>query len=856
MTTRFCGPTSPYYSPRTRGASDRGPVVPGTATTAPTGEWTEAAGSNGGPAGGSNASGSETEADPPPSSDDATRDAPWSIPLQPAALPPLAEGPGSQIGPYRLLQQIGEGGMGAVFMAEQDRPVRRRVALKVIKPGMDSAQVLARFEAERQALALMEHPNIARVLDAGATDSGRPFFVMELIKGIPITQYCDEARLSPRERLELFVPVCQAIQHAHQKGIIHRDIKPSNVLVTEIDGKPVPRVIDFGIAKATDQRLTERTLFTQFGSIVGTLEYMSPEQASLSGTDVDTRADIYSLGVLLYELLTGTTPLERYRLREAGYAEILRRIKEEEPPKPSTRLSGSGDGLASIAARRGMEPARLTRQVRGELDWIVMRALEKDRDRRYETATHFARDVERFLTDEPVEACPPSAGYRLRKFARRHRAALSTAAAIAAVLIATTGVSVWQAIRATRAERHAVESAEVVQEVNNFFVNDILRNSKMEGQLRAGMQPDPDIKMRTLVDRAAGQIERRFAARPLIEAAIRDAVGNVYSALGLASQALPHLERAYELRRRLLGESNRYTIGTMNDLGIVESDLSLFDRAEAHFRQALALARGMPGGPGDLEHMLVANLSNCLTLTDRHAEAESLLRQVLRASHGGTAREKLSRIIDLNKLGAYWAGAEERPKPSLSSRRRCETPAVSGDDHPMVPELLNNLAQVQASRGRFAEAERMAREALEAARRLRGDRHPDTLSAMGSLGRNLVMLGRLDEAEAILRRSFDVAREAYGEDSLAFVQAAVGLAGLCRGKRDLRGEAEALLRRSQAPARRIGPGHAADVDRRLGLLHREMGRYQEAEREFRGAEAVYQKEPSLGPHHLIDIKKD
>ncbi len=736
----------------TGGASDRGPVVPGTATTAPTGEWTEAAGSKGGPAGGSNASGSETEADPPPSSDDATRDAPWSTPLQPAALPPLAEGPGSQIGPYRLLQQIGEGGMGAVFMAEQDRPVRRRVALKVIKPGMDSAQVLARFEAERQALALMEHPNIARVLDAGATDSGRPFFVMELIKGIPITQYCDEARLSPRERLELFVPVCQAIQHAHQKGIIHRDIKPSNVLVTEIDGKPVPRVIDFGIAKATDQRLTERTLFTQFGSIVGTLEYMSPEQASLSGVDVDTRADIYSMGVLLYELLTGTTPLERHRLREAGYAEILRRIKEEEPPKPSTRLSGSGDGLASIAARRGMEPARLTRLVRGELDWIVMRALEKDRDRRYETATHFARDVERFLTDEPVEACPPSAGYRLRKFARRHRAVLSTAAAIAAVLIATTGVSVWQAIRATRAERHAVDSAEVAQEVNNFFIDDLLRNSKMEGQLRAGMPPDPDIKMRTLVDRAAGQIERRFAARPLIEAAIRDAVGNVYSALGLASQALPHLERAYELRRRLLGESNRYTIGTMNDLGIVEQDLSLFDRAEAHFRQALALARGMPGGPGDLEHMLVANLSNCLTFTDRHAEAESLLRQVLRASHGGTAREKLSRIIDLNKLGALLGrcGREAEAEPLFQEALR-DARAVSGDDHPMVPELLNNLAQVQASRGRFAEAERMAREALEAARRLRGDRHPDTLSAMGSLGRNLVMLGRLDEAEAILR---------------------------------------------------------------------------------------------------------
>jgi serine/threonine protein kinase len=493
-------------------------------------------------------------------------------------LDPIAEQPGTVIGRYKLLEQIGEGGFGVVYLAEQQEPVRRLVALKIIKLGMDTRQVIARFEAERQALALMDHPHIAKVLDGGVVEakseirnpkseiaSGRPYFVMELVRGIPITKFCEENRLSIQDRLELFIPVCHAIQHAHQKGVIHRDIKPSNVLVTLDNGVPHPMVIDFGVAKAIHQRLTEKTLHTGFAQMIGTPAYMSPEQAEMSKQDVDTRTDVYSLGILLYELLTGTTPFPEERLRTASCAEIQRIISEEEPVRPSTVVTRLNGRLRSIALNRRCEPAAFIKLIRGDLDWIVLKAIDKDRNRRYATPIELAADLERHLADEPVTATPPSAVYRLHKFVRRNRTSAMAGLTIAVVVVISAGLSIWQAIRATKSEAKARQAeAKAKQESDTAkatleFLQDDLLSLADPSRGDPNRPRDRDLKLLTAINLAAQGVGERFKHQPLVEAGVRLTLAKTYGGLGQLDAAEPHLERALALYRDLLGPADLQT---------------------------------------------------------------------------------------------------------------------------------------------------------------------------------------------------------------------------------------------------------------------------------------------------------
>jgi serine/threonine protein kinase/tetratricopeptide (TPR) repeat protein len=662
-------------------------------------------------------------------------------------LPAAAETSGASIGPYKLLQQIGEGGMGTVFMAEQTRPVQRRVALKIIKPGMDSRQVIARFEAERQALALMDHANIARILDGGTTESGRPYFVMELVHGVPITRYCDDNRLSPRERLGLFVQVCQAVQHAHQKGIIHRDLKPSNVMITLYDGRPVPKVIDFGVAKATEQKLTERTLFTQYGTMVGTLEYMSPEQAEMSALGVDTRSDIYSLGVLLYELLTGSTPLTHQQMKEAAYAEILRMIKEEEPPKPSTRLSDSGEALASISAKRHMEPAKLTKLVRGELDWIVMKTLEKDRNRRYETVVGLAADVQRYLDDEPVQACPPSAGYRLRKFTRRNRGPVLAAAIILFLLvggIVGTTVGLVQAKRAKdTAEKRLAQVEKGIDILGSLFEDlDPFAEEKEGRPLRAILGDR--------LDQATAALEGEAVGDPLVVARLQERLGQTYLGLGQGAKAEAQFTKVLATRQALLGADHPLTLESMHNQAVAYESagkrLDAIKRFElVHVARVKVLGADHPDTLSSLNGLATVNYR-----AGNAAEAIPLLEQVRDGRVKLFGENHDDTLATLNILASAYAANNKHPQAIALAEKVWEARLQQyGDGHPHAIAALNNLAWVYQRCYRMKQALALFERARDTTVPKLGPYHPETLKILEGLAHMYRVYQRTPEAIAL-----------------------------------------------------------------------------------------------------------
>jgi non-specific serine/threonine protein kinase/serine/threonine-protein kinase len=664
--------------------------------------------------------------------------------------------PDVRIGPYRLLEKLGEGGMGTVWVAEQTEPVRRRVALKVIKAGMDSELILQRFEAERQALALMDHRSIATVLDAGSSETGLPYFVMELVNGVPITTYCDEQKTPVRERLKLFGAVCHAIQHAHQKGIIHRDIKPANVLVSTQDGEPVPKVIDFGVAKALHQRLTDRPMYTEIGALVGTLEYMSPEQTELNTLDIDTRADVYALGVLLYVLLTGTTPLDAKRLRSAPISETLRLIREEDPPKPSARLTQSGEALPELAAQRHADPARLTREVRGELDWIVMKALEKDRTRRYEAASALARDVERYLHHQPVEAAPPTARYRVAKFLRRHRVGALSAAAGVVLLVAGAAVSTWQAVRAMRAERNAAA-------VSEFLQNDLLGQADLANQTGEGAGRDPDLKVRTLLDRAARTIEGKFREQPLTEAAIRLTVGKAYRALGNYPEAQRQLERSVELFDANLGPDHPDTLRGKSSLAYLYGAQAKYDQAE---RLSLDVVKSQAArlGANHPDTLTSKNdLAQQYRAQKKYDQAEPLYLQVIQADTATLGADHPETLRARNNLAALYRdqGQYDKAEPLYADVVRARTLKL-GADHPDTLVSKNGLAWVYKEEARYQEAEALFQEVVLARTAKLGADHPDTLTTKNNLALLYQARKRYDLAEPLFREVVEGSRQKLG----------------------------------------------------------------------------------------------
>ncbi len=797
---------------------------------------------------------------------------------------PQGEGPGGHIGAYKILHEIGEGGFGSVFEAEQEHPVRRRVALKIIKLGMDTREVIARFEAERQALALMDHPHIARVFDAGATSTGRPYFVMELVKGESITSYCMKRGLSIAQRLELFEQVCGAVQHAHTKSIIHRDLKPNNVLVSTHDDQPFAKVIDFGIAKATSGSLTDKTLYTEANLMMGTPLYMSPEQAEGSA-DIDTRTDIYALGVILYELLTDTTPLDSDSLRSAGYAEMQRIIREVEPMRPSARISRSAKVTIGKSANHRNEPNQRAKTLRGELDWIVMKAIEKDRTRRYETANALAMDIRRYLAGEAVLAAPPSALYRMQKFVRRNKTVVAAGALVAAALLVGIVGFAWQANVARAQARLAQQRADQLKQVSDFqaamlekidptvlgklLSDDVHSKYKValdkaalpvaarahqlaafESQWQYVNATDAatDLIDRTILKPAVTAIDKKFKEQPLVSAALRQALADSYVGIGLYDKAMPLQQSALAARRHALGSDNDETMSSMLSMGSLLEQQGKLDSAEPYFRAVLATRRRLQGEDNAGTTEAVAHVGALLVDQGKFDQAEPYLHEALekrRRMFGENNPDTLNSISDVAGL-LVSQGKLGEAEPYLREVA-IKFRQINGEDDPDTLRAINNLGIALAMEGKSGEAEPFLREALQKHRRLLGENHPDTLQSLVALAGALREENKNAEAEPLLREAIAKSPRVLGEDNYNTVMS-ISLLGDLLDDQGRFAEAVALLAPSEENVRR---GLSTDAPSQWGLYLLDLGKARAGSHDYAVAEA-----PLLEAHTIASSTHD